>query len=188
MSVADEVRGYVARRPYIQEALVQGVVNLSALARQIQPDVSGGFEAVKAALRRLSDEIGEQRERRASAVGAVLDGMEIELRTGVAVWMLDALPDAEVLAAARTAHGWTVVAEEGVIDAGRCIDDQVVITLLGPDRLEATPGVLAFLLWLFDGRGINITELLSCREDTHIVIDAEDAMETFDLLEDVLSA
>ncbi|PJB74401.1 MAG: hypothetical protein CO092_04565, partial [Candidatus Aenigmarchaeota archaeon CG_4_9_14_3_um_filter_37_18] len=56
MSVAEEVRLYIKNKPYIKESLEEGIVNLSSLARQIQKDLGlKNFEAVKAALRRLSE-------------------------------------------------------------------------------------------------------------------------------------
>ncbi|MFB6077078.1 MAG: ACT domain-containing protein, partial [Candidatus Nanohaloarchaea archaeon] len=88
-SVAEEVEEYVEKRPYIREALAQEVVNYSALARQVQEEVSGGFEAVKMALRRHTEDLREERRHRINNIAAILDGTTIELRSNVQVCMSD---------------------------------------------------------------------------------------------------
>ncbi|MFB6077079.1 MAG: ACT domain-containing protein, partial [Candidatus Nanohaloarchaea archaeon] len=84
--------------------------------------------------------------------------------------------------------GYTVVQDGTVECDGRLIDDQVMITLKSPQDLEDTPGVLAYILSILAGREINITEFISCREDTHIVIHEDDATEAFSLLDEKLQA
>jgi prephenate dehydratase len=66
------------------------------------------------------------------------------------------------------------------------IQDQVAVTLKSPNSLENTPGVLAYILSILAGRKINLTEVISCREDTHLIIDESDATETFQLLDEKL--
>ncbi|WP_414837080.1 hypothetical protein [Candidatus Nanohalococcus occultus] len=51
---------------------------------------------------------------------------------------------------------------------------------------EDTPGVLAYILSILAGREINLTEVISCREDTQVVIDEDDVSETFQLLNEKL--
>lgn len=180
MSVAEDVRAYVEDRPYIQEALARDIVNYAALARQVQEEVGGGFEAVKVALRRIAEDIREGRGRRRETVRDVLAGTSIELKGGMQVCKTDRIREATVMG--KTAHGYTLVQEQGVECPGERIMDQVLLTLKSPDDLEHAPGVLAYVLSLLAGRGINVTECISCREDTHIVVDAADATEAFSVL------
>jgi len=184
MSVADKVEDYVAARPYVQEALVHDIVNYSALARQIEDEVNGGFEAVKMALRRLADDIRERRGRQAESVADVLAGTSIELRNNVVVCKTDV--PYEAMVSAKTKHGYTLVKDANDDMQGTTIPDQVLLTLKSPRDLEETPGVLAYLLSLFAGRRINITELISCRDDTHIVVHEDDATAAFELLNEKL--
>jgi hypothetical protein len=181
MTVAEEVRGFVDRHPYIQEAMMQDIVNYSALARMIEDEVSGGFEAVKVALRRYADELHASRQRRFDRVREVLADTSVELRSNVSVCKTEDAGGAPVLA--RTKNGYTLICEGGGGCPGEEIEDQVLITLESPEDLEDTPGVLHLLLSLLAGRGINVTELISCREDTHLVVDAESATEAFELLD-----
>lgn len=184
MSVAEQVKAYVERRPHIQESLAQDIVNYSALARLVQTEVDGGFEAVKMALRRYSEDLQERRDRRVKNIAEILSGTSIELRSNVQACTTDELVDGEIFA--KTEHGYTVIQEGGAACPGDVIEDQVMITLKSPRDLEDTPGVLAYVLSILAGREINLLEVISCREDTHLVIDEADATEAFELLNEKL--
>jgi len=184
MSVRKEVETYIEKRPYIQEALAEEIVNYSALARKIEPEVKGGFEAIKMALRRHQKELNNQRKTRQTNVRKVLGETAIELKNNIKVCKTDHKPDAEIYS--KTENGYTGVLANAEDLEGQFIEDQVLVTLKSPNSLEETPGVLAYILSILAGREINVTELISCREDTHIVIKEEDATETFQLLTEKL--
>ncbi|MDY6771310.1 MAG: hypothetical protein SV186_05165 [Candidatus Nanohaloarchaea archaeon] len=183
MSVAEQVERWVRRRPYVQEALVQEIVNYAALARKVQEDVDGSFEAVKVALRRTAKDLSRKREEDVAAIDDVLAATSVTLQGGVSVCKSDGPCDGEVVA--KTEHGYTCVQDEQDCD-GELIEKQVLITLRSPEELEETPGVVSYVLSTLEGHGINVTELVSCREDTHLVVDASDSVEAFELLNDRL--
>lgn len=184
MSVREEIENYVEKRPYIQEALTEEIVNYSALARKIEPEIEGGFEAAKMALRRHQQEIQDRRKQRQEDITEVLGETAVELKNNVKVCKTDTPSEAEIYA--KTENGYTLILQNGEECDGQVIEDQVVVTLKSPNSLEDTPGVLAYILSTFAGREINLTEVISCREDTHLVIDEEDATETFQLLSEKL--
>lgn len=186
MSVAKQVEDYVEKRPYVQEALAAEIVNFSALARRVQEEVDGSFEAAKMALRRHAEELKERRMTRARNVGNVLAGTSIELKSGVQVCKSDIEQDGII--AAETEHGHTTIQGAEADCPGAVIEDQVLITLKSPDSLEDTPGVLAYVLSILAGHDINVTECVSCREDTHIVVHEDDATTAFELLNEKLRA
>ncbi len=184
MSVTEQVRAYVERRPYIQEALSQQIINYSALARQVSDEIDGSFEAIKMALRRHSDDLRERREERATNIARILGGTSIELRNNVTVCKSVEPAGDEIFA--RTENGYTVMRDGEADCEGEAIPDQVMITLRSSEDLERTPGVLAYVMSLLAGREINVTECISCREDTHIVVHEDDATEAFSLLTEKL--
>lgn len=184
MSVREEVENYVEKRPYIQEALAEEIVNYSALARKIEPEIEGGFEAIKMALRRYQEEMQGQRKQRQEDVTQVLGETAVELKNNIKVCKTDEPSNAEIYA--KTENGYTLILDNGEECSGEVIEDQVVVTLKSPNSLEDTPGVLAYILSILAGREINLTEVISCREDTHLIIDEEDATETFQLLNEKL--
>jgi len=184
MSVRDEVEEYVEKRPYVQEALVEEIVNYSALARKIEPEIRGGFEAVKMALRRYKDEIQKGRKKRQEDITKVLGDTSVELKSSMKVCKTSDPVEADIQA--KTENGYTSIISSSRERSGELIEDQAVVTLKSPNSLENTPGVLAYILSILSGREINLTEVISCREDTHLVIGEEDATETFQLLNEKL--
>lgn len=189
MSTAERVGRYIERRPYVRYALAEGIVNFSALARTVQEDVDGGFEAVKVALRRQAEELSESMQEDREDVAAVLEGSTVSITGGLQVCKLDERPELEQepMVMACTEHGWTVVTPADVEFIGEVIPGQALVTVTSPQSLEETPGVLGYLLSLLGAHGINATEVVSCREDTHIVVDQEDATVAFDVLSSRIS-
>lgn len=184
MSIAEEVEEYVQKRPYIQRALAEDIVNYSALARKTMKEIDGSFEAIKMALRRHSEEMKKERRKRSQNIGKILEGSSIELQSNVKV--CKSKQKQEGIYHAKTENGFTTIQEADARCSGDTIDDQVVITIKSPENLEETPGVLAYVTSILAGQEINMTELISCREDTHIIIDEEDATEAFKLLNEKL--
>lgn len=174
MSTAAKVELYVSKKPYIQEALAEGVVNYSALARKIceEEDVDG-FEAVKAALSRLEDHLFQVRTRRREKVEQVLDRTSISVRDGVDV--VKSSGDRGAIVKAKTENGYT-----HVVDG----EDKSLIRLTSPESLEETPGVIEFILSSLAAEGINIDHLISCREDTHLVVKRSDAPDVLEVLQE----
>jgi len=185
MSVAEEVEKYVENHPYIQKALADEIVNYSALARKTQEEIDGSIEAIKMALRRQSKDLKQERKRQRRNIGKVMNGTSIELKNNLQICKTDKQKEAEI--SAKTKNGYTLIQESEKECEGEIIEEQVMLTLKSPKNLEKTPGVLAYILSILAAHEINITELISCREDTHIVINEEDATKTFKLLNKKLS-
>ena len=73
MTIAKKVRKHLRNKPYLLEALEKGIVNLSELSRQIQEDLNiENTSAVKAALRRFTEELQKNKQKREEKVLEVL--------------------------------------------------------------------------------------------------------------------
>ena len=59
----------------------------------------------------------------------------------------------------------------------------VALILLSPERVEVTPGFVAFITQLLASRSINIVEFISCSTNTIIILDTPDALHAFSLLQ-----
>lgn len=172
MSSAAKVELYVSKRPYIKEALAEGVVNYSALARKIcEEEGLDSFDAVKMAVSRYEDHISSQRKKRRSKVEEVLENTSLQLRPGLKV-VKEEVEDPIV--SAKTQNGDTSVVEGG---------DKALISLESPEKLEKTPGVVEFILSSLAAEGINVDQLISCREDTHIVVEDGKASKALEVLQ-----
>ena len=81
MTIAQNVRNHLRNKPYLLEALEKGIVNLSELSRQIQKDLkTDDISAIKAALRRYSEELQKHKQKREEKV------LQLLKRSGIAVY------------------------------------------------------------------------------------------------------
>jgi hypothetical protein len=175
MSSAAKVELYVSKRPYLKEALAEGIVNYSALARKIvEEEGLDSFDAVKVAVSRYENHISREREKRRSKVKEVLGETAMSVRPGVGVVKEK---EENSLVSANTANGHTSVVQSG---------DKALISLESPESLEQTPGVIEFILSSLAAEGVNVDQLISCREDTHLVVEEDDASEAMEILQERL--
>jgi hypothetical protein len=192
-SVAENVWLYVKGKPYLQEALEKGVVNYSALARVIDGEMSGGnFDAVKAALRRLKDRLGKERRNVEQKVLKVIKASRLEMRDKIAVIISNKKLDIPVIAVAKSASGYTYILEEDMTERAEHKDflkiqkNLSMITIISPESLEDTPGVLAYLLSSLAAENINVVEFVSCYRDTLLVFKNADITKAFEILSERL--
>ena len=172
MSSAAKVELYVSKRPYIKEALAEGIINYSALGRKICEEQGlDSLDAVKVALSRYEDHISNERKKRRDKVEKVLEDTSIEVRPGLEV--IKEKQEKSVVSA-ETKNGFTSVVEGG---------NKALISLESPGSLENTPGVIEFILSSLSAEGINVDQLISCREDTHLVIEDDEASDVLEILQ-----
>lgn len=176
MSSAAKVELYISKRPYLKETLAEGVVNYSALARKIVKEEDlDSFDAVKAAVSRYEEHISGERRKRRSKVEEVLEETSMNVRPGVDV-MKEERKDAIV--SSKTGNGHT-----SVVDVG----EKALVSLESPETLEQTPGVIEFILSSLAAEGLNVDQLISCREDTHLVVDSSEASDVMEVLQGRIS-
>jgi aspartokinase len=191
MTIAQSVRSHLQNKPYLLEALEKGIVNLSELSRQIQEELKiENMSAVKAALRRFSEELQKHKQKREEKVLQVLNrssmavydrksviittkeistktGMKVDL-LGKVVYLLDRSDMPE-----RTSS---------LIKHDNC----TMIVIHSPKELEATPGVVAFLTTLLAEQNVNIIEFISCWTETIIVVEKKDSLKAYEVLSNLV--
>lgn len=178
MSIAAKVELYVSKKPYIKEALAEDIVNYSALARKICEEENLESEnAVKAALSRYQEFVSERRIERRSEVQEILEETSLQVKSGLKAVKGQEF-DKEARVSAKTKNGFTNVSRGG---------EKSLVTLESPEKLENTPGVVEFILSSLAAENINVGHLISCREDTHLVVDEEDGPEVLEILQDRIS-
>lgn len=192
-SVAENVWLYVKGKPYLQEALEKGVVNYSALARVIDREMGGkDFEAVKAALRRLKERLGKERRNVEQKVLKVIKASRLEMRDKIAVIISNRKLNIPVIAVAKSASGYTYIVGDDAVEKAECKDllkiqkNLSMITIMSPESLEDTPGVLAYLLSSLAAENINVVEFVSCYRDTLLVFKDADITKAFEILSERL--
>ena len=191
MTIARNVREYLRNKPYLLEALEKNIVNLSELSRQIQNELqTANTSAVKAALRRFSEELQKHKQKREEKVLALLKrsniavydrksviitSRECQLKNGMKV----DLPGKYVYLIDKTelpARISTLVMHENC----------TMLVIHSPEELEATPGVVAFLTTLLAEQNVNMIEFISCWTETIIVVEKKDSLKTYEVLSNIV--
>ena len=191
MSIAQNVRSYLQNKPYLLEALEKGIVNLSELARQIQKELKiGNTSAVKAALRRFSEELQKHKQKREEKVLQVLKRSalavydrksvtitpkEINTKTGMKVDLLGKY--VYLLDRAEMPKRINAIVKH---------DNCTMIVMHSLEELEATPGVVAFLTSLLAEQNVNIIEFISCWTETIIVVEKKDSFKAYEVLSNLV--
>lgn len=191
MTIAQEVRDYLKNRPYMLEALEKGIVNLSELSRQIQKELKvNNIIAIKAALRRFSEELQKRKHKREEKVLKILKESNITLHDGNSV-VVTSKP-LEIEGIIKVNLGGKIVYLTDKNNLGKLNgvlqkhEDCVMIVIHSPTELESTPGVVAFLTSLLAEQNINIVEFISCWTDTIIVVEKKDSLKTYEILSSVI--
>jgi aspartokinase len=191
MTIAQNVRNHLRNKPYLLEALEKGIVNLSELSRQIQKELKiDNTSAVKAALRRFSEELQKHKQKREEKV------LQILKRSGIAVYDRKSvmITSKEI----NTKNGMKVDLlgkfvylldrgdAPGRINALVKHDNCTMIVMHSPEELEATPGVVAFLTALLAEQNVNIIEFISCWTETIIVVEKKDSLKAYEVLSNMV--
>jgi hypothetical protein len=193
MSVAKEVRLYIKDKPYIKESLEKGIVNLSSLTRQIQEELGlGNFEAIKAALRRLSGQMKKDKHEREKRVLHVLQGSKITLYDGDVVLITSSPAEVEDKFRVNLGRNYLYLVEKDKVprnaDIVRKTENCTTIVIDSPQEIEEVPGVVSYITSLLSEQGVNIFEFISCWRYTVIVLHRKDVVRAYEVLSEVLGS
>ena len=188
-SVARLVREAIQMRPSLLDALKMGIVNYSALARMLQEEIGeGSTEAVKTAVIHIAEDLSKERKLQEEEVRSILKESKVRLQDKIAVLISPIKLDIQYLVTAYLTDSYVYIVDQTTI--GKEIPKQVqvmsnlvALVLLSPDRVETTPGFVAFITQLMGGHDINIIEFISCFTNTIIVLETRNALKAFSLLQ-----
>jgi aspartokinase len=191
MTIAQNVRNHLQNKPYLLEAMEKGIVNLSELSRQIQEELkTSNTSAVKAALRRFSEELQKHKQKREEKVLQVLK------RSGIAVYDRKSVMITTKELNTKTGmkvdllNKFVYLLDKGDlperIHALVKHDNCTMIVMHSPEELEATPGVVAFLTTLLAEQNVNIVEFISCWTETIIVVEKKDSLKAYEVLSNLV--
>ncbi|MEM3640311.1 MAG: ACT domain-containing protein [Candidatus Bathyarchaeia archaeon] len=191
MTIAQEVRNHLKNKPYVLEALEKGIVNLSELSRQIQKELKiDNLVAIKAALRRFSEEMQKRKHKREEKVLNLLKESTITLHDGNSVVVTSKPLETEDRIKVNLGGKFVYLTDKNSLGKINGVlqkhENCVMIIIHSPAELEATPGVVAFLTSLLAEQNINIIEFISCWTDTIIVVEKKDSLKTYEVLSNVM--
>ena len=192
MTIANNVRSYLRNKPYLLEALEKGIVNLSELSRQIQEELkTSNTSAVKAALRRFSEELKRHKQKREEKVLQVLkrSGMAVYDRKSVVVTNREVDVKNALKVDLLNKHVYLLDRSDLPERISTLVkhEDCTMIVVHSPEELEATPGVVAFLATLLAEQNVNIIEFISCWTETIMVVEKKDSLKAYEVLSNMVS-
>ncbi|AIF68752.1 hypothetical protein PAP_01560 [Palaeococcus pacificus DY20341] len=208
-SITDIIRDEIMRRPFVKECMSLGIINYSALARLLIEELSlnSSTPAIKMALIRLSEELKREKSFLEGRVRDVIGDSIIELQSDVSVITISKERIAKVMKnipgimsesrffqLTQGRETFTIVIasedEEKVLDLAKeavsILRDQTAVTIISPEEIIETPGVVAFMTSALSSNGINITQVISCYKDTIFVINRKNAPKAYQILEELI--
>ena len=195
MSTANMVRLYLKNKPYMIEALENGIVNLSALSRIVQRDLRlRDYYAVKAAVRRYYQHLGKVKEGIEERALSVLKGNKITILDGISILISGKDIEIENDAKIKIGRYYLYLVESGVLKRSKVKSSDLIkkyencsaIVIHSEENVESVSGVMAFVTSLFAEYNINIIELISCYTENILVIRREDTLKGYELLSEVV--
>jgi aspartokinase len=214
--VSDVVAGIVKQSPLLEEGLSRGIINVSALARDIQPlvekktlkDVTEG--AIVMALKRLADKLMTHNQSGAvfqHAPDMMVRSNLFELTVSNSPTLPQKLPRlAELVAVQNNAnfltvtsgvYETTIIASEALYiqiknilsneRTAKEIPDLSSITVRVNDVFLETPGSIAHILKHLAWEGINIIEVVSTYLELTIILRQQDTDRAFAALKNAFN-
>ncbi len=193
MTISDIVRVYLKNKPYTLEALEAGIVNFSALARVVQKDLRiRNYHAIKAALRRYAIELRKESAGIERHALSILKASTVTIESGIGVAV--SMRDVDIRKGSKLRIGDYYVylvrdrREFGKVKTGaiKLHENASAIAIHSEERLESSPGFVAFVASLLAEQSINIAEFVSCYTETLIVVNRSDAIKSHELLMGIL--
>jgi len=188
-SIASRVRETIRMRPSLMDALKMKIVNYSALSRMLRDEIGiGSIEAVKAATIRVGEEMVAEGGLQEEKVLSILRESKVRLQDKIAVLISTETLEIPYLVTAYLTDSYVYVMDQTRLKGKlpnhvQVTSNLVALVLISPQRVETTPGFVAFITQLLASREINIVEFISCSTNTVIVLDSRDALNAFSLLQ-----
>jgi len=209
-NIKKEVEYLINHDPAIRRDLGRNIINQRALARYLKGKVEEGssLDAIISAIRRYS---GEEKVSKAteelvkkckmSMKNGVVDisianvpkvhgslgklPPRVDFSKGEILRLIAAVQRVKIIADAKNMEDiLDVFPEEEVLNVREELSE---IILSFPEKVEETPGVISRVTNEFELHGINVVELMSSAPELIVVVDEEDALESYRALSKLLS-
>ncbi|MDP3764957.1 MAG: hypothetical protein Q8R04_00440 [Nanoarchaeota archaeon] len=201
--------GYIAEHISIKECLKKGIINYSALSRliskELQIEKKTSKEAILIAAIRYRDKLKQKTISAENDILSLLKSSNIEIKNNIVIFTLektmypDSLIEIEksikkdrcLFFSIEGTKTITLILQKN--NAGLIIkkfknniiskkENLSLITITTSPKIGQTPGVINYLSGLFFEKGVNVDELISCYDDTLIVIDSKDVAKVMEFL------
>ncbi len=214
-TIASEVSKYIKTKPFLSSALSQGIINLTSLARKIQPEIEKSLRkpakcgAIVMALKRISD---TQEFITTHKIVRVLKNMgDITVRSSLVDYCFKIsetlLPaQAKFLNQIETSKNTFFTTSRGVEESNIivsqelspiiesafsnevCIEktsDLSAISIKLPTENITIPGIYYFIFQRLSWEGVNINEVISTSNEFIFILDEDSVNIAFQVIKDL---
>ena len=208
-TIASVVENYIKSKPYLSTAMAQGFINLTSLARQIQPEIEEILQkparsgAIVMALKRISDNLEFTSTHK---IIKVLQGIgDITVRSNLIDYCFkisDTLLNAQAqfLAEVNTNNQVFYTSSRGVTESNIVVNNNMAsqietyfkeeimiektedlssISIKLPTENVTIPGIYYFIFQRLSWEGVNIFEVISTSNEFTILVDEEHVNHAF---------
>ena len=214
-TIASEVTDYIKKNPFLSSALSQGIINLTSLARKIQPQIENALKkqaksgAIVMALKRIS----ESHEFLSShKITRVLKNMgDITVRSSLIDYcykisetllpkqskflnQIDLTKNIFYTTSRGVAESNIIVSQqlspilESVFEGETCIEktnDLSAISIKLPTENVTIPGIYYFIFQRLSWEGVNINEVISTSNEFTILMNEDSVNVAFQVIKDL---
>ena len=214
ISVAEATRRVIKGKPSILDCLRYEIINFSALAQMIMPEVlqvckkeKVKIDSIKMSLMRFTDELIADKEILEKKVAKILADSVLEMKNDLVVITVkqknviskisEISSFVEKFRLFQLIQGtdvFTILADQqkkmdliaifSPTAIVNIIDNQSALILISPREIVKVQGVVSYLTYIISTGQINITQIMSCHTDTIFLVDRKDALKTYNLIEE----
>ena len=216
-TIASQVSEYVKTKPYLSTALSQGIINLTSLAREIQPEIEKALRkparngAIVMALKRISD--NEEFLSTHKIVSVLRNLGDITVRSSLTDYCFKLsetllLAQSEFLAAIKDKKDIFYTSSRGVGESNIVvssnlaplieglfgdeicldkIDNLSAITVKLPNDNVKIPGIYYFIFQRLSWEGVNINEVISTSNEFTILMHEDSVNVAFEVIKNLKS-
>ena len=216
-TIASEVTNYIKTKPFLSTALSQGIINLTSLAREIQPNIEKGLRkparsgAIVMALKRISDRLEFISTHK--IVGVLKNLGDITVRSSLVDYSFSIsesllLSQGKLLSKIENLKDVFYTSSRGVAESNIIVSKNIShfvdelfqkeicnskienlssITIKLPNENVTIPGIYYFIFQRLSWEGVNINEVISTSNEFTILMDETQVNIAFEVIKDLKS-
>ncbi len=211
ITVSEVVESIVRRTPFLEEALARGIINLSALSREIKPEIEKELMkkvregAIVMGLKRLSNKIKKIHKEQKSFFKAPPDLMVRSNLVEITILNSETLLNKQkrLLEQIKFIQNYFLTFTQGIYETTIIVsknleekllkifeDEKIVsrfenlssITIQLPEGSALIPGIYSFILRALAWEGINLIEVVSTFNEFTIILENKNTDRAFSIL------
>ncbi|AGO61336.1 MULTISPECIES: ACT domain-containing protein [Ferroplasma] len=201
VNTAEIVRKYIDGNPDLKDYLNRGIINISALSREIMANTGiEDFDATMAALKRYRS------NGQAVYNSEILDRSNLEMSSNISLIVIKKsyeslkiitgiignLKKLNSINLVETKNSFSLIGDNETIKgfSNFFSDEQIIehkkdlgqLSIISPEEIEKTKGYINFITMLLYRAGINILQIISFYSDTIIILEEKDLTDAFKII------